>query len=174
MDPLSLEPITVGRIDLTVIAVYLVVIVLAGVYLTRLASRNIDSYFLGGRNMPWWLLGLSGTASYFDVTGVMWTIAFFYIMGQRFLWIQWEWGFITMACFAAFMGKWLRRSNVMTGAEWMVIRFGDGPAGQFARTAYAVMAVVVAVAFIGFAEYGCGQFFHVFVPQFRPTRWPSR
>ena len=168
MDPLTLESITVSRIDLAVIAVYLVAIVVAGVYLTRLASRDIDSYFLGGRRMPWWLLGISGTASYFDVTGVMWTIAFFYIMGQRFLWIQWEWGLLSMACLAAFMGKWLRRSKVMTGAEWMVIRFGDSPAGQCARTAYAVMAVVVAVAFIGFAEYGCGQFFHVFVPQFSP------
>jgi len=168
MDPLSSQAIDVSRIDLAIIGVYLVGIVLAGVYLTRLASRNIDSYFLGGRKMPWWLLGLSGTASYFDVTGVMWTIAFFYIMGRRFLWIQWEWGFITMACFAGFMGKWLRRSKVMTGAEWMVIRFGDGTAGQFARTAYAVMAVVISVAFIGFAEYGCGQFFHIFVPRFSP------
>ena len=168
MDPLSSEVISVGRLDLLIIAVYLVGIVIAGVYLTRLASRNIDSYFLGGRQMPWWLLGISGTASYFDVTGVMWTIAFFYIMGQRFLWIQWEWGFVTMACFAAFMGKWLRRSKVMTGAEWMVVRFGDGTAGQFARTSYAVMAVVIAVAFIGFAEYGCGRFFNAFVPSFTP------
>jgi Na+/proline symporter len=168
MDPLSMQPISLSWIDLTIIAAYLVGIVFCGAGLTRLASRSIDSYFLGARRMPWWLLGLSGTAGYFDVTGVMWTIAFFYIMGQRFLWIQWEWGFITMGCFAAFMGKWLRRSEVMTGAEWMVIRFGDGVAGQFARTAYAVMAVVIAVAFIGFAFYGCGQFFHVFVPQLAP------
>ena len=38
--------------------------------------------------MPWWLLGLSGTASYFDVTGVMWTIAFFYTMGPRFFFLD--------------------------------------------------------------------------------------
>ena len=105
-------------IDLVIIGFYLVAILIAGIYLTRLASRNIDSYFLGGRQIPWWLLGLSGTASYFDVSGVMWTIAFFYIMGLRFMWIQWEWGFVIMlAAFAAYMGKWLRRSKVLTGAR---------------------------------------------------------
>ena len=169
MDPLSQQVITVGGIDLAIIAVYLVVVLVAGVLLTRMASEDIDSYFLGGHNMPWWLLGVSGTCAYFDVTGVMWTIAFFYIMGQRFFWIHWEWGFVAVvACFAAFMGKWLQRSRVVTGAEWMVIRFGDGAAGQCARSAYAVLAVVVAVAFAGFAEWGGGQFLHAFLPQYSP------
>lgn len=168
MDPLLEQSISVAGIDLLVIAIYLVGIVLIGVVLTKVASRNIDSYFLGGREMPWWLLGLSGTASYFDVTGVMWTIAFFYTMGPRFFWIQWEWGLLATACFATFMGKWLRRTRVMTGAEWMEVRFGTGPAGELARFSYAVMAVVIAAAFIGFAEYGCGQFMHSFIPSWSP------
>lgn len=169
MDPLSQQVITVGSLDLAIIAAYLVVVLIAGVLLTRMASTDIDSYFLGGHSMPWWLLGVSGTSAYFDVTGVMWTIAFFYIMGHRFFWIQWEWGFVAVvACFAAFMGKWLQRSRVVTGAEWMTIRFGDGTAGRFARSAYAVLAVVVAVAFAGFAEYGGGQFLHAFLPQYNP------
>jgi SSS family solute:Na+ symporter len=165
MDELSLTEISVHRVDVAIIVLYIVGILIAGFYLTRLASRNINSYFLGGRQLPWWLLGLSGTASYFDVAGVMWTIAFFYILGQRFMWLQWQWGFLAMAFFAAYMGKWLRRSNVVTGAEWMVIRFGRGPAGEFARISYAVLAVVIAVSFIGFAEYGCGRFLRRFIPE---------
>jgi len=164
MDTLQLTRISVHWIDLTIVVIYILGILIAGVCLTRAASRGINSYFLGGRQLSWWLLGLSGTASYFDVTGVMWTIAFFYIMGQRFMWLQWEWGFLAMAFFAGYMGKWLRRSKVLTGAEWMVIRFGRGPAGEFARTSYAVLAVVISVAFIGFAEYGCGRFLHKFIP----------
>lgn len=169
MDPLLSQPISVAGLDLAIIAAYLIVVFIAGIYLTRMASQDIDAYFLGGRSMPWWLLGVSGTSAYFDVTGVMWTIAFFYIMGQRFFWIQWEWGFVAIvACFAAFMGKWLRRSRVVTGAEWMIIRFGNSGAGRLARTSYAVLAVVVAVAFTGFAEYGGGQFLHAFIPQYSP------
>ena len=145
MDPLRSLSIHVGTVDLAVIAVYLIGIVAAGILLTKLASKNIESYFLGGRRLPWWLLGLSGTASYFDVAGVMWTIALFYTMGMRFFWIQWEWGFLATACFAAFMGKWLRRTGVMTGAEWMTVRFGEDRGGQLRpRVSYAVMAVVIA------------------------------
>ncbi len=169
MTKLDTSSLSVSVIDLAIIGIYLVAIVIAGVLLTRRASRNLDSYFLGGRRIPWWMVGLSGTASYFDVAGVMWTIAFFYVMGQQFMWPQWMWGgMIMLVVFAAFMGKWLRRSKVMTGAEWMVIRFGNGPAGQFARFSYAVMAVIIAVAFIGFAEYGVGQFLHTFLPKYGP------
>ncbi|MHC4654581.1 MAG: sodium:solute symporter family transporter [Planctomycetota bacterium] len=169
MDELDLQQISIHWADLLVIGVYLAVILVSGTYLTRLASRGIDSYFLGGRRIPWWLLGVSGTSCYFDVTGVMWTIAFFYIMGQRFMWIQWEWGFaIMLGFFAAYIGKWLRRSKVVTGAEWMNIRFGRGPAGELARTASAILAIVISVAFIGFAEYGCGHFVNKFIPQLRP------
>lgn len=166
MQELQTDGIHVAAIDTAIIVIYLAAILIAGVLLSRLASRNLDSYFLGGRTLPWWLLGLSGTACYFDVAGVMWTILVFYVMGQQFFWPQFMWGYIAMlACFAAFMGKWLRRSRVMTGAEWMVIRFGEGPAGEFARTAYAVMAVVIAVAFVGFAEFGCGKFLSIFIRQ---------
>ena len=169
MKELDLSSMSVSVIDLVIIGIYLVGIVVAGSLLSRRASRDLDSYFLGGRRIPWWLVGLSGTASYFDVAGVMWTIAFFYVMGQQFMWPQWMWGgMIMLVVFAAFMGKWLRRSKVMTGAEWMIIRFGDGPAGQFARFSYAIMAVVIAVAFIGFAEYGVGQFLHTFLPEYGP------
>lgn len=165
MGPLKVSDISVAGLDLVVILLYLILILWAGVYLTKLASKNVDSYFLGGRRIPWWLLGVSGTSCYFDVTGVMWTIAYFYIMGQKFMWIQWEWGFVIMlGFFATYIGKWLRRSKVVTGGEWMTIRFGTGPAGESARTAAAVLALTIAVAFIGFAEYGCGQFMHMFIP----------
>jgi SSS family solute:Na+ symporter len=161
---LKVEGISVAPIDIGIIVIYMVFILVAGVYVSRMASKNMDSYFLGGRRLPWWLLGLSGTACYFDVAGVMWTITLFYAMGQNFIWPQFMWGSVAMlACFAAFMGKWLRRSKVLTGAEWMVIRFGRGPAGEFARTAYALMAVVISVAFVGFAEFGCGQFLSTYI-----------
>jgi len=165
MQPLVLDQIEVATFDIAIVVIYLLLILLVGVLMSRRASKNLDSYFLGGRKLPWWLLGLSGTACYFDVSGVMWTIALFYVMGQQFIWPQFMWGYIAViACFATFMGKWLRRSHVLTGAEWMVFRFGEGPAGEFARTAYAVMAVVIAVAFTGFAEYGGGVFLETFIP----------
>ncbi|MBN1853024.1 MAG: hypothetical protein JW829_09885 [Pirellulales bacterium] len=165
MQELRMEEIHVAMTDLVIVVVYLVLIFIAGIVVTRIASKNLNSYFLGDRKLPWWLLGLSGTACYFDVAGVMWTITLFYVMGQRFIWPQLMWGCVVMlACFATFMGKWLQRSRVLTGAEWMIVRFGNGAGGEFARVAYALMAIVIAVAFIGFAEFGCGRFLLTFTP----------
>ena len=102
MEKIQIEGIHVAGIDVVIIVTYLVAILVAGVVLSRTASRDLDSYFLGGRTLPWWLLGLSGTACYFDVAGVMWTIAVFYVMGQQFLWPQFMWGYVAMlACFAS-------------------------------------------------------------------------
>lgn len=68
------------------------------------------------------------------------------------------------AFFTSYMGKWVRRSNVMTAAEWMKTRFGDDSGGKLARTAYALMAVLTLASFIGYAFQGIGKFAAVYIP----------
>ena len=68
------------------------------------------------------------------------------------------WGFMMAAFFMSFMGKWVRRSRVMTGAEWMITRFGDRADGRAARYAYALMAVITLVGLTGYAFEGIGKF----------------
>jgi Na+/proline symporter len=52
--------------DVVVLVLYFVAMIGVGIYVTRRASRNLDSYFLGGKSMPWWLLGISNASA-------MWT-----------------------------------------------------------------------------------------------------
>ena len=68
------------------------------------------------------------------------------------------------AFFLAYIGKWVRRSNVMTAAEWMKTRFGDEKAGRLARTAYALMAIFTLASFVGYAFQGIGKFASVYIP----------
>ncbi|MFC1726792.1 hypothetical protein ACFL4T_14310, partial [candidate division KSB1 bacterium] len=91
-----------------------------------------------------------------------------YIMGMKSMWVHWMWGFTMGAFCLAYMGKWVRRSNVMTGAEWMITRFGEGAGGKVARTASAVMAVFLHSSLIGYAFQGIGKFAAVYLP-FSPT-----
>jgi len=79
---------------------------------------------------------MSGSSSYFDITGTMWIVSLFVMMGLKGMWVQWIWGFIIPVFYMAYMGKWIRRSGVMTGAEWMETRFGSGKAGELARASY--------------------------------------
>jgi len=56
-------------IDYSIVVFYLAGMVLLGLAMRKKASQGIESYFLGGRSMPWWMLGSSGMASNFDVAG---------------------------------------------------------------------------------------------------------
>src|SRR5450759_1550593 len=152
-----------SSLDIAIVVFYLIAIVSIGVAVKRRASRGIDSYFLGDRRLPWWALAMSGSSSYFDITGTMWIVSLFVVLGLRGMWVQWIWGFVISVFFAAYMGRWIRRSGVRTGSEWMVFRFGDTPGGSAARLAYTIYAVLTVTAFLAFAAVGMGKFITVFV-----------
>jgi Na+/proline symporter len=66
------------------------------------------------------------------------------------------------------MGKWIRRSDAMTGAEWMKTRFGTGRSGDIARLSYTLFAVLTITALLGYSAIGMGKFGSIFLP-FSPT-----
>jgi len=150
-------------IDYAVIVVYFAVVIGIGFWYQRRAARSLQSYFLAGKSMHWLALAMSGSVATFDITGTMWIVALIYLFGMKSMWNHWMWGFLMAAFFMSYMGKWVRRSNVMTGAEWMVTRFGDGRDGRIARIAYTLMAVVMLTGFIGYAFQGIGKFAAVYV-----------
>ncbi len=151
-------------LDTAVVILYFVAVIGLGFYYQKRASRNLESYFLGGKSMHWILLSMFGSVSTFDITGTMWIVSLLFVMGMKSLWVHWMWGVMMGAFFMAYMGKWVRRSNVLTGAEWMVTRFGNDRAGSVARTTYAVMAVITLASFIGYAFEGIGKFAAVYIP----------
>ncbi len=151
-------------IDLVIVIVYLALVVGVGVWVKRRAARGLESYFLGGRTLPWWMIAMSGSSSYFDITGTMWIVSMFVAYGFCGYWIQWMWGFLIAVFYLAYMGKWIRRSGVLTGAEWMVLRFGKGGGGEAARLAYTLFAVLTLTTFIGYTAVGMGKFGAEFLP----------
>ena len=151
-------------IDTLVIVFYFASVIGLGFFYQKRASKNLESYFLGGKSMHWIVLSVFGSVSTFDITGTMWIVSLLFLMGMKSLWVHWMWGVMMGAFFLAYMGKWVRRSNVLTGAEWMITRFGDDKAGKTARTTYAVMAVITLASFIGYAFEGMGKFAAVYIP----------
>ena len=75
------------RIDLIIIIVYLLAIVIVGLVMQKRASKDIDSYFLGDRKLPWWVLA-SGMASNTDIAGTMINTAFIYALGTKGFFIE--------------------------------------------------------------------------------------
>ena len=151
-------------IDLVIVVIYLLAIVGVGLFAQKKASKGIDSYFLGDRKLPWWVLGASGMASNTDIAGTMINTAFIYALGTKGFFIEIRGGVtLIMAFLMVFMGKWNRRSQVMTQAEWMHFRFGKGREGDFARVISAISAIIMTIAMVTYFVIGAGKFVGEFI-----------
>ncbi len=152
-------------LDYSIIVLYLVGLAVIGVWIAKKAGQSSEHYFLGGRALPWWALGTSGMASNLDVAGTMTVVALLYLYGIHGFFIEMRGGVVLpIAVFLAFMGKWHRRSAVMTTAEWMLLRFGDGAQGRAARATAALTYLVITIAMTVFFFTAGGRFLAEFLP----------
>ena len=156
-------------IDLGIIIVYFVMVTGVGLYVSKRASGSISDYFLGGRHIPWFLLGISGMATYIDMTGTMVQVSFFYILGVKGYWVCYRGAVaLTLAFFMIFIAKWLNRSKVMTNSEWMEFRFGSGAQGQVARFSTAMAVLTTTIAIMAYFFVGSGKFLAEYIPALSP------
>ena len=154
-------------LDYAIIISYLGLSLVMGVLMTRKASSNLDHYFLGGRTLPWYLLGVAGMANWFDLTGTMLITSFLYLLGPRGLYIEFRGGAVLVLAFLlVYAGKWHRRSGCMTGAEWMTYRFGEGKAAEGVRLLSAVVNILITVMALAYLIRGASLFLGMFFP------WP--
>ena len=158
------QAIALHGIDIAIIAGYVVSILAIGWALSKRASKDLDSYFLGGKSLPWWIIGTSHGASGFDIAGTMWFVAAFFTYGVKSAFIPWIWPLFDRVFRQVYLGAWIRKSNVLTGAEWMQTRFGVGQAGTLSHISVVVYAIVVSVGFLCLAFEGIGRFAEVFFP----------
>ncbi len=151
-------------VDLAIIGCYLVTVIVTGWLLSRRAGKNLDSYFLGGKSIPWYILGISHGAAGFDIAGTMWFVLMLYTYGLKGVWILWMWPMFAMVFRMMYLGQWIRRSNALTGAEWMRTRFGSGLGGNLAHISVVVYALISVVGFLSMAFQGIGKFAQPFFP----------
>lgn len=155
---------TLQTADLLVIVGYVLATVSVGLWAARRASASLQGYFLGGRRVPWYLLGLSNASGMFDVSGTMWLMYLLFVYGLKSVWIPWLWPVFNQVFLMVFLSVWLRRSGVMTGAEWIRFRFGDSRGARLAHLAVVAFALVNVVGFLAYAFLGIGKFTATFLP----------
>jgi len=156
-------------IDLTVIIIYLIFLLFVGFWVRKKASTSIDSYFLGDRKLPWWLLGISGMGLNLDMTGTMLIVSLLSVFGIKSLYIFLRGDIVLILAFLLiFAGKWMQRARVMTTAEWMKFRFGDGRQGKVARILQAISSLIFIIFLLGYSAEGTGKFLNIFFPSIPP------
>ena len=139
-------------------------VIFVGWLLSKRASKNLEAYFLGGKSLPWYVIGTSHGASGFDITGTMWFVAMLFTYGLKAAFIPWIWPLFDRVFRQVYLGPWIRRSNVLTGAEWMRTRFGIRLGGNLSHLSVVIYALVLTIAFLGYAFVGIGKFAEVFFP----------
>lgn len=152
-------------VDITLMVIYVGILLGMGIYLKSKASSSVEDYFIGGRKMPWWLLGMSGMAQFVDIAGTSVIISLLFFLGPKELMISLRGGLaIHMAAIMLWSGKWHRRSGCITGAEWTIFRFGNGPAGKAARIVTALAIPIFIIGMVSYLSTAVGIFFSMFVP----------
>ena len=152
-------------IDLAIIGLYCLGMLAIGLWHSRVSADSTRAYFLGENKGKWWMLAASGAASNFDVSGTMFMVSLFYLVGLRAFWLLWAYQLFNSAFLMSYMAVWIRRTRVMTAVELMLIRFGSDRGGKFARTAGAVLMVTFLTFSIGFAYAGLCKFIPPLFPE---------
>jgi Na+/proline symporter len=156
---------TLATVDVVIIVAFLVVVTIVGYAMSRVASQGLEDYFLGGRKIPWWVLGISTAASNFDMSGTMIIVAVVFSLGYKGFLVELRGGAgLTLVFLMVFLAKWLRRSRVMTSAEWMKIRFGLDRPGRIAHLLSAIANILLSLGMIIFFSKGAGKFLTHFLP----------
>ncbi|MFV0507452.1 MAG: sodium:solute symporter family protein [Bacteroidales bacterium] len=145
-------------LDISIVFAYVALTLFIGFWLSKNASKDLNSYFLGGNTIKWYMLGLSNASGMFDISGTMWTVTIFFVYGMKSAWIPWLWPVWNQIFVMVFLAIWMRRSNVMTGAQWMTFRFGDNKGGRLAHLIVIIFAIVSVIGFMTYFFEGIGKF----------------
>lgn len=150
--------------DLAIIALYLLVTVAIGFYVSRHEQKDLKSYFLGDNRMPWYLLGVSNASGMFDMAGTMWMVYLMFVYGVKSVWIPWLWPVFNQIFMMVYLSAWVRRSNALTGAEWIHTRFGQGRGAAWSHLSVVAFALLSVIGFLAYGFRGIGKFSATFVP----------
>ena len=133
-------------LDWSIIIVFFIFSLMIGLYAARFAGKNAAEFFLSGRNMPWWLLGVSMVATTFstDTPNLVTDIVRQHGVAGNWVW----WAFLLTGMLTVFIfARLWRRSGVMTDLEFYELRY-SGKMASFLR---------------GFRAIYLGAFFNIMV-----------
>jgi SSS family solute:Na+ symporter len=118
-------------IDWTILIIFFIILLSIGFFASKRAGKSVNDFFLSGRNMPWWLLGISMVATTFsaDTPNLVTDIVRNNGVSGNWVW----WAFLLTGMLTVFVyAKLWRRSEVLTDLEFYELRYG-GKGAAFLR-----------------------------------------
>jgi len=140
-------------IDWLIIIAFLVLSLSIGIFYRKQASGSLSDFFLGGRNLPWYVAGLSMVATTFAADTPLWVtevIAQHGISGNWLWWNMLAGGMLTTFFFA----RLWRKANILTELEFIELRYGNWPAKilrAFRSVYLGIFMNVIIIAWVNYA-----------------------
>lgn len=119
--------INLSTLDYVLIITFFLITLFIGIYVSKKSGKNSTEFFLSGRNMPWWLLGVSMVATTFSTDTPNFVTDIVRKDGVSSNWMWWSFlitGLLTVFVYA----KLWRKSAVKTDIEFYELRYGGKPA----------------------------------------------
>ncbi|MDA9906339.1 Na+:solute symporter, partial [Cyclobacteriaceae bacterium] len=120
-----------ATVDWIIISIFFVIVLGIGWWASRTAGDSTEEFFLGGRDMPWWLLGVSMVACTFSADTPNLVTGFVRENGVAKNWAWWAFLITGMVTVFIYARLW-RKSNINTDLEFYEIRYG-GKLASFLR-----------------------------------------
>ena len=141
MNTKELNKMSLSTLDLLIILFFFGISLFIGFWVSKKAGKDSSQFFLSGKNMPWWLLGVSMVATTFstDTPNLVTDIVRSNGVSGNWVW----WAFLLTGLLTVFVyAKLWRKSNVNTDLEFYELRYG-GPAAIFLRKFRAIYLGVI-------------------------------
>jgi SSS family solute:Na+ symporter len=113
-----------ATVDWTIIFGYVILVIILGIFLSKRAQKSMESYFVAGRKLPWWLLGTSIVATTFAADTPLAVSGLVRSKGIAGNWYWWSSAFAGMLGVFFYSRLW-RRSKVVTDTEFAELRYSD-------------------------------------------------
>ena len=117
----------IAALDWAIIGAYFLLALGVGIWASRVVGNSAAGFFLAGRNMPWWLLGISMVATTFSTDTPNLVTGLVREQGVSGNWGWWAFLLTGMLTVFVYARLW-RRSGVMTDIEFYELRYGGKPA----------------------------------------------
>lgn len=129
--------------DWIVLIIFTLISMVVGLLYTRsAASKGQEGFFTANRNLSWWSLGISNSATYQSGLGAF--VMLIFLFGFSGNWLWWAQWIIWMPLVAIIWSKMWQRMRIVTTAELISLRYG-GRTSVFARRAYALIMCLFSI-----------------------------
>ena len=139
---------TLAPLDWGIVLGYLLMALLVGAMVARRAGLSVGSYFVSGRELPWWWLGTSMVATTFAADTPLVVAGLVAENGVAGNWFWWSWVLSHVSMAVVFAALW-RRARILTDAELVELRYGGRSASVLRGFKAVFFAVVINAIVLG-------------------------